>query len=49
MVPYSKGDVSSYLCEKSKVNTMKYREDGTYFEVELKAADYQRLKEYEVK
>ena len=49
LVPYSKGEVSSYLCEKSKVNTMEYREDGTYFEVELKAADYQRLKEYEVK
>lgn len=49
LVPYSKGDVSSYLCEKSKVNTMEYRKDGTYFEVELKAADYQRLKEYEVK
>ena len=49
LVPYAKGDVSSYLCEKAKVNVMEYREDGTYFEVELKAADYQRLKEYEVK
>lgn len=49
LVPYSKGEVSSYLCEKSKVNIMEYREDGTYFEVELKAADYQRLKEYELK
>lgn len=48
LVPYAKGDVSSYLCEKAKVNVMEYREDGTYFEVELKAADYQRLKEYEV-
>lgn len=49
LVPYAKGDISSYLCEKAKVNVMEYREDGTYFEVELKAADYQRLKEYEVK
>ena len=49
LIPYAKGDVSSYLCEKAKVNVMEYREDGTYFEVELKAADYQRLKEYEVK
>lgn len=48
LIPYAKGDVSSYLCEKAKVNVMEYREDGTYFEVELKAADYQRLKEYEV-
>ena len=49
LIPYAKGVVSSYLCEKAKVNVMEYREDGTYFEVELKAADYQRLKEYEVK
>lgn len=49
LIPYAKGDVSSYLCEKAKVNVMEYREDGTYFEVEMKAADYQRLKEYEVK
>ncbi len=48
LVPYAKGDVSSYLCEKSKVNIMEYREDGTYFEVELKEADYHRLKEYEI-
>ncbi len=48
LVPYAKGDVSSYLCEKSKVNIMEYREDGTYFEVELKEADYRRLKEYEI-
>ena len=27
---------------------MDYREDGTWFDVELKEADYQRLKEYEV-
>ena len=48
LVPYAKGDVSSYLCEKAKVNVMEYREDGTYFEVELKEADYRRLKEYEI-
>lgn len=48
LVPYAKGDVSSYLCEKAKVNVMEYREDGTYFEAELKEADYQRLKEYEI-
>ena len=48
LIPYTKGDVSSYLCEKAKVNQMDYREDGTWFDVELKEADYQRLKEYEV-
>ncbi len=48
LVPYSRGDVSSYLCEKAKVDVMDYRENGTYFEVTLKESDYQRLKEYEI-
>lgn len=48
LVPYTKGDVSSYLCEKANVKTMEYRENGTFFEVQLKAADYQRLREYEI-
>lgn len=48
LIPYTKGDISSYLCEKAKVNRMDYREDGTFFDAELKEADYQRLREYEV-
>ena len=48
LIPYSRGDLSSYLCEKAEVSVMDYRENGTYFEVRLKEADYQRLKEYEV-
>ena len=48
LVPYTRGDISSYLCEKAKVNVMDYRENGTYFDVELKTADYQRYKEYEI-
>ncbi len=48
LIPYSRGDLSSYLCEKAEVSMMDYRENGTYFEVRLKEADYQRLKEYEV-
>lgn len=48
LIPYDRGDISSYLCEKAEVSLMEYREDGTYFEVQLKQADYQRLKEYEM-
>ena len=48
MVPYTRGDISSYLCEKAQVNAMDYREDGTFFDVKLKEADYRRLKEYEI-
>ena len=48
LVPFTKGDVSSYICQKAQVNKMDYRAEGTYFEVELKEADYQRLKTYEI-
>ena len=48
MVPYTRGDVSSYLCEKARVFAREYRDDGTWFDAELKEADYQRLKEYEI-
>ena len=48
LIPYSRGDLSSYLCEKAAVSVMDYREDGTYFEADLKEADYRRLAEYEV-
>ena len=47
LIPYSRGDISSYLCEKSEVLSMDYQEEGTCFEVELSEADYCRLKEYE--
>ena len=47
LIPYSRGDISSYLCEKAVVTEMDYREDGTYFKVELNQADYNRLKKYD--
>ena len=48
LVPYTRGDISSYLCENATVFEMKYKDSGTWFDAELKSADYQRLKEYEV-
>lgn len=47
LIPFSRGDLSSFLCEKAKVFTMEYVEEGTLFTVELAASDYQRLKEYD--
>ncbi len=47
LIPYSRGDISSYLCEKAVVHEMDYREDGTFFKVELGEADYNRLKKYD--
>ena len=48
LVPYTRGDISSYLCEKARVFAMEYKGSGTWFDAELKASDYQRLKEYEI-
>lgn len=47
LIPYTRGDLASYLCEKAAVRSMEYLEEGTMFEAELKQEDYQRLKEYE--
>ena len=46
LVPYSRGDVGSYLCDKCKVLKMDYQETGTYFEAELSKADFGRFREY---
>lgn len=47
LIPYDRGDICSYLCEKSKVISTDYVELGTLMEVELTEADYNRLKEYD--
>ncbi|MBR0600233.1 GTPase HflX [Clostridiales bacterium BAD-6] len=48
LVPYQRGDISSYLCEKCKVLKMEYRGEGTFFQAELSRADYGRLSEFVV-
>ena len=48
LIPFSRGDLSSYVCEKTEVASMDYVEEGTLFEAELSQEDYWRLKEYEV-
>ena len=48
LIPYDRGDVSSYLCSRTEVKEMEYRDEGTYFEVVLKNEDRKRLEKYEV-
>jgi len=47
LIPFDRGDISSYLCQEATVERMDYREEGTYFEVRMKEADYKRFREYE--
>lgn len=47
LIPYTRGDLSSYLCEKATVRSMEYVEGGTLFDVELNLDDYRRLAEYD--
>lgn len=46
LVPYDRGDVSSYLCDKCRVIRMDYKENGTEFEVEISKEDYGRLEQF---
>ena len=46
LIPYAKGDVSSYLCENGLVHSMEYTEEGTLFDVEIKDEDFRRLTDY---
>ena len=48
LIPYTRGDLGSYLCEKARVISVEYGEDGTLFDTVLSKEDYQRLKDYEV-
>lgn len=46
LVPYDRGDISSYLCEKCRVIQMDYIENGTSFKVEISKKDYGRLEQF---
>lgn len=48
LVPYDRGDISSYLCDKCRVIRMEYKESGTFFEVEISKKDYGRLEQFVV-
>lgn len=47
LLPYERGDVISYLCEKADVQNIQYLEEGTLVKVNLDAVDYARLSGYD--
>lgn len=46
LIPYNRGDLVSYICEKAQPQSMEHREDGTFISVTLNEADQNRFKEY---
>ena len=48
LIPYSRGDVVSYIREKASVFSVGYDENGTLMDCELKERDYGKFREFEV-
>ncbi len=48
LIPYDRGDIVSYLCDKCKVEQMDYEENGTVVTASLEIDDYRRLSKYEI-
>jgi GTP-binding protein HflX len=46
LVPYDRGDITSYIREKYEIHHIEYREEGTYLESEISSADRGRLETY---
>ena len=46
LIPYDKGNVSSYLCSNAKVLSQEYRDEGVYMCVECYRQDADRFKEW---
>lgn len=49
LIPYGRGEITSDICERYKVEKTEYREKGTYMEVKLSLIDYKRLEKYQIK
>ncbi len=46
LIPFERGDISSYLCNHTKIQKMDYKEEGVYIETKLLKADFNRYKEF---
>ncbi|QEK13632.1 GTPase HflX [Crassaminicella thermophila] len=46
LLPYDRGDIVSYLCDKTKMDKCVYKENGVLIETYLALADYNKYKNY---
>ena len=49
LIPYDKGAVVSYLNETATIFSMSYEEEGTFLDLELKQADFNKYEQYYLK
>jgi GTP-binding protein HflX len=48
LIPFDKGQIVSYLCEKYEVLNLEYLPDGTKIKVELSESDLNRYESYTI-
>lgn len=46
LIPYDKGNITSYLCENAEIISMDYKENGTLLYGRLEKEDYEKYKMY---
>ncbi len=46
-IPFSRGDIFSYVCSKANAEDIEYLEDGTLITIELSKEDYNRVSKYD--
>ncbi|MCT4605337.1 MAG: GTPase HflX [Marinisporobacter sp.] len=46
LIPYDRGDIVSYLCDKTKVDQCEYREEGVFVKSSLGPIDYNKYEKY---
>lgn len=49
LIPYDRGDITSYLCDNGHIVSMEYEPEGTVLEGRFEREDYNRYSKYEIK
>ncbi len=49
LIPYDKGAITSYLCERAQIESMEYEPEGTFLRGRFDAGDYEKYKSFESK
>lgn len=48
LIPYDKGNITSWLCENAQIRSLTYEAEGTLLDGDFAAEDYQKYKKYAV-